>query len=87
MGNLIKVLGKDLENSPHFFLDFESKSHAQRLGGGKRVWLLATRVAVLLKFGLEEAHTLGDGEVSYTYLRSTYDSFRDLDGKSVVASH
>lgn len=27
MGNLIKVLGKDLENCPHFFLDFESKSH------------------------------------------------------------
>lgn len=26
MGNLIKVLGKDLENCPHFFLDFESKS-------------------------------------------------------------
>lgn len=25
MGNLIKVLGKDLENCPHFFLDFESK--------------------------------------------------------------
>ncbi|XP_017591591.1 PREDICTED: protein FAM49A [Corvus brachyrhynchos] len=24
MGNLIKVLGKDLENCPHFFLDFES---------------------------------------------------------------
>ncbi|KAK9957300.1 hypothetical protein ABG768_011560 [Culter alburnus] len=23
MGNLIKVLGKDLENCPHFFLDFE----------------------------------------------------------------
>lgn len=32
MGNLIKVLGKDLENCPHFFLDFESKSCAQ--GGG-----------------------------------------------------
>lgn len=29
MGNLIKVLGKDLENCPHFFLDFESKSHEQ----------------------------------------------------------
>ncbi|XP_073429047.1 CYFIP-related Rac1 interactor A-like isoform X1 [Dendrobates tinctorius] len=24
MGNLIKVLGKDLENCPHFFLDFEN---------------------------------------------------------------
>lgn len=29
MGNLIKVLGKDLENCPHFFLDFESKSREQ----------------------------------------------------------
>ncbi len=28
MGNLIKVLGKDLENCPHFFLDFESKCFA-----------------------------------------------------------
>ncbi len=28
MGNLIKVLGKDLENCPHFFLDFESKFFA-----------------------------------------------------------
>ncbi|KAA0710543.1 hypothetical protein E1301_Tti012625 [Triplophysa tibetana] len=26
MGNLIKVLGKDLENCPHFFLDFERGS-------------------------------------------------------------
>ncbi|KAL7980631.1 hypothetical protein Chor_001785, partial [Crotalus horridus] len=26
MGNLIKVLGKDLENCPHFFLDFERAS-------------------------------------------------------------
>lgn len=34
MGNLIKVLGKDLENCPHFFLDFESKSHEQG-GHGK----------------------------------------------------
>lgn len=33
MGNLIKVLGKDLENCPHFFLDFESKSRAQNKGG------------------------------------------------------
>lgn len=39
MGNLIKVLGKDLENCPHFFLDFESKSHQQGgHGEGTRGW-------------------------------------------------
>lgn len=26
MGNLLKVLTRDIENYPHFFLDFESKS-------------------------------------------------------------
>lgn len=26
MGNLLKVLTKEIENYPHFFLDFESKS-------------------------------------------------------------
>lgn len=25
MGNLLKVLSKEIENYPHFFLDFESK--------------------------------------------------------------
>lgn len=34
MGNLIKVLGKDLENCPHFFLDFESK-----WAPGLRAWV------------------------------------------------
>lgn len=26
MGNLLKVLTREIENYPHFFLDFESKS-------------------------------------------------------------
>lgn len=25
MGNLLKVLSREIENNPHFFLDFESK--------------------------------------------------------------
>ncbi|TKS88934.1 Protein FAM49A [Collichthys lucidus] len=41
MGNLIKVLGKDLENCPHFFLDFEKAETA--------VWNQVSAV-------LEEAH-------------------------------
>lgn len=44
MGNLIKVLGKDLENCPHFFLDFESKSHQQ--GGHGEGARAATTAAV-----------------------------------------
>lgn len=28
MGNLLKVLTREIENYPHFFLDFESKSGA-----------------------------------------------------------
>lgn len=43
MGNLIKVLGKDLENCPHFFLDFESK---WALGGG-----VCVPVSLCLKTG------------------------------------
>uniref|UniRef100_A0A8B9C7J6 CYRIA/CYRIB Rac1 binding domain-containing protein n=2 Tax=Anser TaxID=8842 RepID=A0A8B9C7J6_9AVES len=35
MGNLIKVLGKDLENCPHFFLDFEN---AQPTEAETAVW-------------------------------------------------
>ena len=48
MGNLIKVLGKDLENCPHFFLDFESKSREQ---GGRGEGARATAVAALWKMG------------------------------------
>ncbi|KAK7898597.1 hypothetical protein WMY93_019450 [Mugilogobius chulae] len=35
MGNLIKVLGKDLENCPHFFLDFESNTESRRLSSSR----------------------------------------------------
>lgn len=48
MGNLIKVLGKDLENCPHFFLDFESKSREQ---GGRGEGTRATVVAAPQKMG------------------------------------
>lgn len=48
MGNLIKVLGKDLENCPHFFLDFESKSHEQ---GGCWEGAGAVAVAALQNMG------------------------------------
>lgn len=48
MGNLIKVLGKDLENCPHFFLDFESKSREQ---GGRGEGAGATATAALRKMG------------------------------------
>lgn len=48
MGNLIKVLGKDLENCPHFFLDFESKS--RELGGGGE-GARATAAAALRNMG------------------------------------
>uniref|UniRef100_A0A096M6Z4 Protein FAM49A-like n=13 Tax=Cyprinodontiformes TaxID=28738 RepID=A0A096M6Z4_POEFO len=46
MGNLIKVLGKDLENCPHFFLDFEN---AQPTEAETAVWNQVSAV-------LEEAH-------------------------------
>lgn len=48
MGNLIKVLGKDLENCPHFFLDFESKSCEQ---GGCGEGAGAAATAALWKMG------------------------------------
>lgn len=48
MGNLIKVLGKDLENCPHFFLDFESKSREQ---GGRGEGTRAATAAALRKMG------------------------------------
>ncbi|XP_068609586.1 CYFIP-related Rac1 interactor A isoform X1 [Brachionichthys hirsutus] len=35
MGNLLKVLTREIENYPHFFLDFE---HAQPTGGEREVW-------------------------------------------------
>lgn len=51
MGNLIKVLGKDLENCPHFFLDFESKSRTQNEGGGGGPINPGRGVTVLHQFG------------------------------------
>lgn len=36
MGNLLKVLTREIENYPHFFLDFESKSEGQGVGGDSR---------------------------------------------------
>lgn len=49
MGNLIKVLGKDLENCPHFFLDFESKSRER---GGSWGGAGATGAAALRNTGI-----------------------------------
>ncbi|XP_042296724.1 CYFIP-related Rac1 interactor A-like isoform X1 [Sceloporus undulatus] len=56
MGNLIKVLGKDLENCPHFFLDFEN---AQPTEAETAVWNQVNAV-------LEEAQTILAELQSYT---------------------
>ncbi|XP_033925176.1 CYFIP-related Rac1 interactor A-like isoform X2 [Melopsittacus undulatus] len=56
MGNLIKVLGKDLENCPHFFLDFEN---AQPTAAETQVWNGVNAV-------LEEAQTVLAELRSYT---------------------
>uniref|UniRef100_A0A8D0G8U2 CYRIA/CYRIB Rac1 binding domain-containing protein n=1 Tax=Sphenodon punctatus TaxID=8508 RepID=A0A8D0G8U2_SPHPU len=56
MGNLIKVLGKDLENCPHFFLDFEN---AQPTEAETAVWNQVNAV-------LEEAQTILGELQSYT---------------------
>lgn len=58
MGNLIKVLGKDLENCPHFFLDFESKSRTQNKGGGGGPINPGRGVTVLHQFGGPLGHGL-----------------------------
>ncbi|XP_017691999.1 PREDICTED: protein FAM49A-like isoform X1 [Lepidothrix coronata] len=69
MGNLIKVLGKDLENCPHFFLDFEKPSgflspgrcpaDAQPTEAETAVWNQVNAV-------LEEAQTILAELQSYT---------------------
>ncbi|XP_009469083.1 PREDICTED: protein FAM49A-like isoform X2 [Nipponia nippon] len=56
MGNLIKVLGKDLENCPHFFLDFEN---AQPTEAETAVWNQVNAV-------LEEAQAVLAELQSYT---------------------
>ncbi|XP_052667233.1 CYFIP-related Rac1 interactor A-like isoform X1 [Harpia harpyja] len=56
MGNLIKVLGKDLENCPHFFLDFEN---AQPTEAETAVWNQVNAV-------LEEAQAILAELQSYT---------------------
>lgn len=43
MGNLLKVLTREIENYPHFFLDFESKSGSgveqrEKEMDGERCW-------------------------------------------------
>ncbi|KAJ3606889.1 hypothetical protein NHX12_026407 [Muraenolepis orangiensis] len=41
MGNLLKVLTRDIENCPHFFLDFEN---AQPTDGEREVWMQVNAV-------------------------------------------
>ena len=38
MGNLLKVLTREIENYPHFFLDFESKS-GQGVEQSEKRWM------------------------------------------------
>lgn len=64
MGNLIKVLGKDLENCPHFFLDFESK-WARGVCTCLCAWIVSARVC-----GAEvlSGMSAGWGQVRYIWM-------------------
>lgn len=49
MGNLLKVLTREIENYPHFFLDFESKSGAG-VEGMEKGWMEKGGVNVVAGF-------------------------------------
>lgn len=50
MGNLLKVLTREIENYPHFFLDFESKFYDGITGQ----WLKPFSFSILILDELEE---------------------------------